>query len=370
MADPPPRVGSGLRAPGSGQLPPAQNPQPTALRRRVLIIGPSNIGDAILTSDVIAEVYRRFPDAHLTLVVGERARALFGDDPRVQTLVNADAFSAFAGRLKLALALWRYQPQILVDLRHTLYAFLLKPLSAWRYLRRPPAHIVHMRDRHLWKLRAQVPGFADGASSKAQEPSLRFTAKDQAHVETLRRRWQLDGARRLVIISPGARSHIKRWTAEGFARVADRLIDEAGCHVLFSGEPEEKPVVEEILGLMSHRAHNAVGLTTIRQLGLLMREAALVITNDSASLHVASSLRVATVAIFGPTDADKYGPTSPRHRVIRRKLFCAPCERPLCRFSHECMRFITADEVFGAVRELLEGGTGGRGRGTDVRSQK
>jgi len=320
---------------------------------RILVIGPSNIGDAILAGGVIAELHRRFPGAHLTLVVGERAQALFAEDPRIQTLVNADAFGAFAGRVKLALALWRYQPQILVDLRHTLYALLLKPLSAWRYLRQPPARLAHMRDRHLWKLRAQVPSLAGGPSAAAGDDVLRFTAKDQAHVAILRRRWQLDGARRLTVISPGARSHIKRWTAEGFARVADRLIEEAGCEVLFSGEPEEKPIVEEVMGLMSHRAHSAVGLTTIRQLGLLMREAALVIANDSAALHLASSLRVATIAIFGPTDADKYGPTSPHRRVIRRTLFCAPCEQALCRFNHECMRFIAPEEVFNAAQALL-----------------
>src|SRR3989338_7832489 len=82
----------------------------SALKNRVLIIGPSNIGDAILTGDVIAVVRHALPDAHLALVVGERAKALFVDDPRIQTLVNADAFDSVAGRLTLALALWRYHP--------------------------------------------------------------------------------------------------------------------------------------------------------------------------------------------------------------------------------------------------------------------
>ncbi len=324
---------------------------------RILVIGPSNIGDAILMSGVVAALHHRYPDAHLTLVIGPRALSLFTDDPRIHTLVDAGLYDSPLRRLRLAVALWRYRPQVVVDLRHTLYPLLLKPLSAWRYLRQPPPSIPHMRDRHLWKLIAQAPALRSTLEElRAASPSkpLWSTAKDAAHVEGLCKRWRLEGARRLVIICPGARSHIKRWTAEGFARVADRLMTEAKSEVVFSGEPDEKSLIEELMGLMEHRAHSAVGLTTMRQLGLLMARAQLVITNDSASLHLASALQVPTVAIFGPTDARKYGPTSAQSRTIRRRLFCAPCEQSLCRFNHECMRFVTPEEVYDAARELLE----------------
>jgi len=180
-----------------------------------------------------------------------------------------------------------------------------------------------------------------------------LSPRDLSHADHLWKRWRLEQGKPLVIICPGARSHIKRWTAEGFARVAERLMAEAGAQVVFSGEPDEEPVIEEVLQRMDRRAHSAVGLTTIRQLGALMSRAQLVVTNDSASLHLASTLRVPTVAIFGPTDAAKYGPTSPSSRTVRRRLFCAPCERPLCRFDHECMRFISPEEVYRAAEELL-----------------
>ena len=326
-------------------------------QRRILVIGPSNIGDAVLASPVVETLHRRYPQAHLTVVVGARAKAVFTDDPRVQTLVDADLYDSAAGRLKLALALWRHHPHIVVDLRHTLYPLLLKPLQSWRYLRQPPPALRHMRDRHLWKLHAQAPATRPTSRQKAaalrRAVPLRFTPKDAAHVDGLWRRWQLNGERRVVLICPGARSHIKRWVLEGFAQVANRLIAEEGVEVVFSGEPDEKPVIEEILALMTRRAHTSVGLTTVRQLGLLMQRVALVITNDSASLHLASAVQAPTLAIFGPTDAGKYGPTSPRSRTLSRRLFCAPCERSLCRFSHECMRFISADEVYEAARGLL-----------------
>ena len=333
------------------------------LSRRVLIIGPSNIGDAILASYVVATVHRRFPEAYCTLAVGHRAKTLFVDDPRIHALIDVDLFRSAMGRLRLAWVLWRYRPQIVVDLRHTFYPLLLKPLTSWRYVRQPPKRVVHMQERHLWKLRRQAPsvglhrtggGGQDLPADPRSELPLWVSGKDVAHVETLRRRWQLDETLPLVVICPGARSHIKRWSAEGFARIADRLIAERRAQVVFSGEPDEKPIIEEILSLMTQGAHTAVGLTTVRQLGVLMRGADLVITNDSASLHLASAFNVPTVAIFGPTDAKKYGPTSALRSVVRRKLFCAPCEQALCRFSHECMRFVAASEVYQAATDLLD----------------
>ena len=320
--------------------------------QRILVIGPSNIGDAILTSDVIAQVHRAWPEAHLTLVVGDRAMSLMEDDPRIHTLVNTGNYDSLLGRWRLALALWRYQPHLVVDLRHTLYPLLLKPLSFWRYLHQPPARLTHMRDRHLWKLKAQVPT-CPATDRLTHDGALWISPKDFAHVEALWKRWQLSPTQRIVMICPGARSHNKRWGADGFAHVADRLISEAHAQIIFSGEPEEESIVEEIRDMMHQRAYSAVGLTTIRQVGALMQRAALVITNDSASLHLASVLNVPTLAIFGPTDERKYGPTATHSRTIRRRLFCAPCEQSLCRFSHECMRFITADEVFKAAVELL-----------------
>ena len=324
--------------------------------QRVLIIGPSNVGDAILASPVIAAATRRFPQAHVTLVVGARAAALFTDDPRVQALVDTSRFDSPLGRLQLALALWRYHPHVVIDLRHTLYPLLLTPWSAWRVLRRPPRALAHMRARHLWSAQAQVPALratARATPAASGTDPLCCTAKDAAHVEGLWKRWGLTAAAPLVLIAPGARSHIKRWTAEGFARVADQLIGDRGAQVIFSGESDEEPIIEEIRSLMRHSSRSAAGLVTIRQLGRLMAKAQLVITNDSASLHVASALNVPTVAIFGPTDERKYGPTAEHARVIRRRLFCAPCEASLCRFQHECMRFVNPDEVYEAAATLL-----------------
>ena len=335
-----------------------------AAPKTIVVIGPSNIGDAVLVAPGVAQLRAWCPAMHVTLVVGERAIPLFRDDPRIQTLLDAGRYDGAWGRVRLALTLWRAHPDLIVDFRHTLYPWILTPWSAWRHLLRPPRALTHMRERQWWLLHRQVPsilrrGQFSHALNRDPRTVIWWSEQDEAHVKTLMQRWQLDVRGRVVVICPGARSHLKRWTTEGFARVADRLIEDAGAQVVFSGEPDERPIIEEIMSLMRRRASNAVGLTTARQLAALMSRVPLVVTNDSAALHLASAVGTPTVAIFGPTDDAKYGPTAPRSRVIRRRLFCAPCEEAVCRFSHECMRFISPEEVYAAAAvQLLRGETG------------
>jgi len=350
--------------------------------KRILVIGLSNIGDAILMSPVIERLHRRYPQASLTLLVGERAEPLFHHDPRINRLVCVDEFEGLWGRLRLAGLVWNAQPDLLIDLRKTALSLVWRPWRVLRYVWPVPRHVTHMKDRHLWRLQAQGSGLpgpdmcptevgagppralagagraqGNGPQPTAQSPerpSIWIAQEDLDSVNRLMSRWGLDPRRRLVVVSPGARSHIKRWYPDRFARLADRLIDEGDVEVVFTGEPEEGPLVTEILGAMRHRAHNAVGATTIRQLAGLMRRASLVITNDSAALHVACAMDVPVLALFGPTDPRKYGPTGQHDRVIQRRLFCVPCEQALCRFNHECMRFISVEDVYAAAVEILQ----------------
>jgi len=356
---------------------------------RVLVIGLSNIGDAVLMSPVVQQLHEQVPDAETTLLVGERAKAVFDGDPRIDRLLCFEEFEGWWGRLRLLRVVWALNPDLLIDLRQTALPLLWKPWRLLCYYWPVPKAVVHMRDRHLWRLHRQAgrvagsptktpprsldespghgrglllgmspegrgssrsPGFARGAP-----PALWITDEDATYASRLIQHRGLSAAKPMVILCPGARSHIKRWYADRFAALADRLITDVDAEVVFTGEPGEAPIVTEILGAMRHRAHNAVGRLTLRQLAALMQGASLVVTNDSASLHIAASVGAPILALFGPTDPRKYGPTGARDRVIRRQLFCSPCESATCRFQHECLRFISVDEVYEMARQMLGG---------------
>jgi ADP-heptose:LPS heptosyltransferase len=61
------------------------------------------------------------------------------------------------------------------------------------------------------------------------------------------------------------------------------------------------------------------------------------------------------LALFGPTDPKKYGPTGEFDIVINKKLRCSPCESATCAYNYECLTSIDAEEVFEAAKMMIEG---------------
>jgi ADP-heptose:LPS heptosyltransferase len=106
---------------------------------------------------------------------------------------------------------------------------------------------------------------------------------------------------------------------------------------------------------MRNKAHTLVGRTNIRQLAAVLKRSRLLITNDSAPLHLACAVGTRVLAIFGPTDPRKYGPTGEFDIVVSKKLSCSPCEKAECAQNYECMKLITPDDVFEAARMMVEG---------------
>jgi heptosyltransferase-2 len=117
---------------------------------------------------------------------------------------------------------------------------------------------------------------------------------------------------------------------------------------------------EEIVGAVGRaggRAVNACGKLTLRQSAALIKRAALLVTNDSAPLHLASAMKTPIVALFGPTITEfGFGPVRAGDVALGMELQCRPCSPhgpPQCPLGHHrCMRDLTVEAVTRAIEEL------------------
>ncbi|MBI4355719.1 MAG: glycosyltransferase family 9 protein [Candidatus Omnitrophica bacterium] len=317
---------------------------------RILLIALSNVGDTVLSLPVLARLRAAYPSAAIDVVVGPRAQAVVLSDPRLRQVIVYDRNRGWAQRWQWLQRLRREHYDLVVDLRSTLWPRLLGARQTTSLWRQPPRAMLHRRDRHLWKL--STVGLPSVALSPTSELFPIPGAASQT-VDAWLQTWQLNG-RRLVAIAAGARSHIKRWRADGFAAVADRLSSEQRAAIVFTGEADERSVIDKITAQMQTRPFSVVGQTTLPELAALLGRCAVLVTNDSATLHLAGLVGTPTIAIFGPTDPRKYGPRGPRDIVLQQRLHCVPCEASLCRFQHECMRYLEPQEVYEAVVGVLE----------------
>jgi ADP-heptose:LPS heptosyltransferase len=127
-----------------------------------------------------------------------------------------------------------------------------------------------------------------------------------------------------VVIHPGAAALARRWPAERFADIAQRLSD-AGTPVVLTGGREERALCEAIADDVGRQAHGVstapvaslAGLTDLAQLSHVVATAAGVISNDTGVAHLAAALGTPSVVLFGPTSPARWGPPqSDRHTAL------------------------------------------------------
>jgi len=154
-------------------------------------------------------------------------------------------------------------------------------------------------------------------------------------------------------INPGATyGSAKRWYPDRFAAVARTLADAWGAKVVITGGPGETAIAADIERDLSGDCLNIAGRTSVRELIALIKRCNFFITNDSGPMHLAASLGVPLVAIFGSTDHTTTYPLSDKAIVVREPVHCAPCMLRECPTDHECMKAVKAETVISAALEL------------------
>jgi lipopolysaccharide heptosyltransferase II len=316
---------------------------------KILFITLSNIGDAILTLPVLDALIEKFPHAGITVIAGPRPKEIFENNPRIDKVIVFNKAVPLKEKIKLFRNLEKEGFDMVIDLRNSLFGALLPARYKTSPFKAFPPSISHMKDRHL---------FCAGMSGQVSErKGLYISRQDEEYVNNILKQNNIKPAEKILVISAGARSHIKRWPKEKYLGLVSLLIKELGFRIVLAGDREDAPINRYIADNLQYPVTDLTAKTNVSQLAALLKKAEMVITNDSAVLHLASYLNRPVVAIFGPTDETKYGPWSAVHSLVKRDIFCRPCRKAQCRFgSLECMSLIQVEDVLREVGSIIAEG--------------
>jgi heptosyltransferase-2 len=188
---------------------------------------------------------------------------------------------------------------------------------------------------------------------------LPVAAESQAGVTRLLESMSVRPDKLLFGINPGSVWPTKRWSAAGFAELVRLLKQKYDCEVLLFGGPEDLAIASQVQELCRGAAVNVAGKIPLSQLPAALSRCRVLITNDSAPMHIAVARNVPTVAIFcATTPALGFYPYSGNAIVVEKQLACRPCGshggRRCPLGTEDCIRLIPADRVMREVAELLE----------------
>lgn len=316
--------------------------------KRILVITLSNLGDIVLTTPVVQCLIQEFPDAKLDVMAGPVGIKLFRDHAEIDNLIAYNKRSAFLRKIALFIRLRKAGYDLVCDLRNTVLPLLIGAKYITSPIRSSGNSNTHKKDTHLSRLANM------GIDISKSDFYIPISEESKKKAEEL---LGAAGKNRYVVLSPGARSHVKRWPLKNFADLTDMIKKELGMETVLIGDSYDRIVVERMLFNMKTKPLNLVEKTKIPELVHIIGKAALLITNDSAPLHIGSAMGARILAFFGPTSDKEYGPvTKNKSRVLNKKITCSPCKVPQCVNTdkkYECLRTISVEEAFRAVKELV-----------------
>ncbi|MCK5241783.1 glycosyltransferase family 9 protein, partial [bacterium] len=364
-----------------------KRPIVTANIQRILVVKLCCIGDILFTTPLLRALQEAFPRAKITYMVCSWCRELAAADPRVQDVIEFNAYDKVTWLEKLRRTRRVIQEikarniDLALVLHRTPLAGILAAMAGvpvrigfnWQGGGFAHTHPVPFRetkheiDRHLDCLEPLDIHTKDIAP-KLQPPP---TASAAATAFLNQQGYPEGKAAPLIAVfpaggvNPGTRMVTKRWSVQGFQAVCGKLVKNYGARILLIGNQDDVAVGDELVAKQSwsEAVIRSEGKTSLLLLAALLQKCVLFVGGDSGPLHIADAVGIPTVSIFGPTDPALLAPRGEQHRTIHKSLPCAPCYNPVtvkrknvtvCQEKHLiCMETISSTEVMQAVDELM-----------------
>jgi len=305
---------------------------------KILVIGPSWVGDMMMSQSLYRTLRARFPQAVIDVMAPAWCRPLLARMPEVN-----EAIPMPLGHGALALGERRRLGRSLRD-RHYDRAYVLPgsfksaliPFFAgipvrtgWRgEMRYGLLNDARPLDKQAWPLMVEryvALAYDKGVMQSAKDlpqpllwPKLLVSADEGVQ---MRKTFGLSDERRLIGFCPGAEfGPAKRWPHYHYAALAAELIDE-GYQIVLFGSAKDHDAGNEILAALTTEqqawCRNLAGETALEQAVVLIAACDAMVTNDSGLMHVAAALERPLVALYGPSSPDFTPPLSHKARVIR-----------------------------------------------------
>lgn len=345
--------------------------------QKILIIGPSWVGDMIMAQSLFILLKRTRRDCHITVLAPAWTEPLLARMPEVdESLVlpfdHGDLKLGERRRFGKSLADKGFTHAIVLpnSFKSALIPRFagIKERIGWR----GEARGLLLNDcRRLDKTKypRMVERFAAlGLSAKSRlpervpDPNLLVT---RPMVDKVLAKFGIettgDWPARLLAICPGAEfGSSKQWPASHFIMLCTRLLAD-GWRVVIMGSAGDAAIAQEIyegveqkLGRsLTDRCFNLAGKTTLAEAIDIMAACALAVSNDSGLMHVAAALNLPVVALYGSTSPEFTPPLAPMAKILTTPIECRPCFDRECRFGHKrCMTDIEPARVLTAILDL------------------
>lgn len=337
-------------------------------KRKILVIKLGAVGDLILVVPSLRMLKERFPDSSVTLLVDRKLAPLVATCPYLDDMILVDRkkLSNLFYLLKTARRIRKEGFDVSVDLHNNKWTHLLAYLGGvfqrfgfargrWGFLLNRPDRSFEVADspvRHQFRILSKM-----GVQKFDDELALWPRPESLERVDHIIAAVKPEENTKMIGFVMGSSPNwpSKRWPGEYFVALADRLLEKYDARIVLVGSSDEAVLGEAFQKFGSSKILDVIGKTTLEELPAFFKRFHLVVTGDTAPLHIAAAMNVPTLALFGPTDPKRHAPPGRKVVALSHHLPCQPCYDGVCKEkeSGACLKHISVDEVFENCQRLL-----------------
>ena len=332
--------------------------------KRILVSRIDRIGDVVLSTPVFQAIKERYPGSFLAVLVAKETEAIVRGNPYVDRVIVYDKkgeHRSWWRTARFGFTLKRERFDVAVNLHPTnrvnfISYFAQIPIRIG-YRRKSYAFLTHSIEDKKWQGKRHEADYNFDLLAlidvpKPGEFKLCFPLRT-SDLESLRNLVpQLTGTS-YVVFHPSASSSSKIWAPERLAQVADCLARKYGVLSVIIGEGAGVAHAVLMEKSMTGKALNLAGRLTLGMLAWLLREARLLISNDSGPVHIASAVATPVISIFGRNQAGlspiRWRPLSRASSFLQKDVGCVICLADRCQIDFKCLKELKTDEVLEEV---------------------
>jgi heptosyltransferase-2 len=337
-------------------------------RKKILIMRTDRLGDVILSTPVIANLRKFYPDSYIAFLCRPYTKDVVEGNPYLDEIIIYDKnnkHKSIFSSVKFCLSLRKKKFDTVFILNPNNRSNILAFFAGIAHrigLNRKMGHLLtqpiedkkHEGKKHELEYTLDILKEA-GIPITEKQAYFPIKKESEKRIEEL---LLANGIKNndFVVIHPSASCPSKRWMLDNFIKLSRLIKEKTNLKVIIISSKEEKKFAEELAkeeGVIDFR-----GILTISDIGALLKQSKVFVSNDSGPVHIAASLNVPVISIFGRNDPGlspvRWKPLGKKSFYIHKAVSCKICLAHNCINNFLCLKSIEPEEVFALIRKILE----------------
>ena len=325
---------------------------PTYSCNKILIIQTAFIGDVVLATALIEKLMSFYSNSKIDILVREGNESLLCSNPNINEVLIWDKKSSkYRSLVQLIFAIRKRKYDIVINVQRFLSSGLITTFSnapiKSGFKKNPLSFFLQNKADHeldgtheIERNQKLIEFLTD---KKPAQPKLYLTKEIEANVAQYQ-------SGKYICIAPASVWFTKQFPESKWIELVNRIGIQYTVYLL--GSKADNILCQRIVKSSKENVVDLSGELNLLESAALMKEATMNYVNDSAPLHLCSSVNAPVVAVFCSTVPQfGFGPTGSNGKIVEttKNLSCRPCGlhgRKECPLKHfECAMSIEIDRL-------------------------